>query len=534
MRNFFPVFFVTLVLTGLGGLAYFTQNPQSPWLEKAQEWPVVGKLAKDFRRAYLGPEAVGEPPVVLFAEEIAEADASGDMPEEPIRLDLPVTEQWARHEARENRGASPPDEAAPEDSAGTQARKPVWRSDQGAADESGAARSTRVEQTAMRPSIPRPSRRTSIPDDAEWHWFLPGQAVASSPGDGGIVRQYLSSMAYLPILERDGEWGKVIFQQEEGWIDTSWEPSFSRRKARRGIARHRTEPIRASSTQRLKKARKILGVDRPSRKLGPYDLFTDIEDESLLDFLDQTAQRAEDAYFARFGRLPSGDPRRSIVFFADKDSYVEYSGDELGLRSAGHAGGGTLVFFAENRTRADIARTLVHEIAHLVNTRALTGRLPTWLEEGMASELGTVIVEDKDMASEVFGGASMAHPALVDLNLGIFRLRSLIQGKELPSVGILMQLTYELFHRPEIQSYGYAHSGAFVRFLLDGYDGTYREEFRSFLGQIAAGYAPTADLLTQELNEDVETLDRRFQEWVLAEGERIQADFERRGISLRF
>ena len=58
-----------LVLGALGGLAWLTHHPETPWLVRAAGWPVVGPLAVRFRAAYLPP---GPTPKVEAEEPEAE------------------------------------------------------------------------------------------------------------------------------------------------------------------------------------------------------------------------------------------------------------------------------------------------------------------------------------------------------------------------------------------------------------------------------------------------------------------------------
>ncbi len=335
------------------------------------------------------------------------------------------------------------------------------------------------------------------------------------------VRARLSSMAYLPVLGRRGEWAQVMFRGRQGWIDTSWQPPFRRRKAGRGVLRHRYEPVRASDSQRLKRARKLLGIDRPSRKLGAYTLYTDVEDEELLAFLDLAAATAEEAYFTRFGRLPSGDPKRSAVIFARRADYRRYSETAPGLpgTEAGHAGRGVLAMFAEGRSRQSLARTLVHEIGHLLNDRAVALHLPTWLEEGMASDLGSLWVEGSPNDSRPLAGllALVANGPEARL----LTLAATLEAGQLPSVAVLMSLDRKTFQVNA--AYAYTHGAALVRYLLDSEDAGRGEAFRAFLKRVAVGHGADPALLLRLLEMDVAELDASFRAWLRVEATAAEA-----------
>lgn len=513
MRTVGPILLILLVLSLLGGFAWLTRNPETPWLEEAEDWPLVGDLASRFRTAYLGPAARRD----------GETSQARTEPRDPPPS---APERPKRRPARAAPSATP---KAPEEE---------------------AASTTRVTTTA--PEGPFVVAETSSPEPAdsvivpaaritgrftfetraprelqgldglpykirEWTWCLPGNRILTAPEAGAGEQALLSSMSYLPVLGRQEKWAQVMYRGQKGWIDTAWEPPHRRRKAGRGILRHRHEPVRASDSRRLNRARKILGMDRPSRTLGAYTLYTDVEDEELLGFLYLAAGTAEDAYFARYGRLPAGNPKRSAVLFAKREDYRRFTQGKgpLSGNESGHAGSGVLAFFAEGRSAKTLARTLVHEIGHLLNTRALARGLPSWLSEGIASDLGALWVEgtpdESNLHAEAFSFLRNGS------DLGLLQLTSTQKIGKLPSVGVLMSLDSKTFYSSP--AYSYTHATGFLRYLLDSEDAGRGEPFRAFLGKIAAGFHPTPALLLKQLDTDVDDLDRRFRAWLEVETE---------------
>ena len=521
---------VILVFLGLlAGFAYFSQNPESPHLEKAREWPVVGTLAQRFREAYLGSDGgdaegrvatdddgtegdEGETVVVVRlgadGKPLSEKQLSG---EEPLEIFAsPVSPEQARERAAASRSRS--GETEPTSSTLVDAL----------AEGSSRKRRSRRETSAPVPSPAAAVVAREKPTylGQEWTWFLPSQTIRTAPRAEALARVELVSMAWLPVLGRRGPWAEVVYDGERSWIDTSWEPPHRKKGARRGLLRHRHEPVRSSDWGDLVRARKILNLDEPTRTLGAYDVLTDVRDEDLFGFLDHAAAAAEEAYFARFGRLPSGDPGRTVVLFADRDDYREYTGDDSPVaRHVGHARTGIVVLFAEGRTREELGRTLVHEIGHLLNDRALAWRLPPWLEEGLATDLGSVWVESSRMVRDPYRDARSF--VLQGPDARLLHLGRILEEKGLPPLAALMSLDYDTFHQQGlIESWAYAQSVAFVRYLLDGEDGRHREGFLKFLKKIAGGYGADPRLLLKLLDLELEELERGFRRWL---GEEIQA-----------
>ena len=62
VRRWVSYGWILALLLFFGGFAWLTRHPDSPLLERAGEWPVIGDLARAFRRAYLPSPAVPAEP----------------------------------------------------------------------------------------------------------------------------------------------------------------------------------------------------------------------------------------------------------------------------------------------------------------------------------------------------------------------------------------------------------------------------------------------------------------------------------------
>ncbi len=502
---------IALGLALYGGFVYLGHHPESPWLEKAQEWPYVGELARRFREAYLPRTSAG---VEASSEEAVRVVVVEMVPTEPIDLtSMPIAPRAPR-KGEGKAGVTPPPPRA----------GPLHLPPPSAVETRSSVSRTAVRTPITRPALPQPELRYIALD---WVWYLPGNRILAAAQPEAEVQLLLESMSYLPVLAREGNWAQVFYNDRKGWIDTSWKPPFKRRKAGRGILRHRAEPVKSSYFFNLKKARRILGIGRTAVKVGAYDLYTDVEDETLLAFLDSTAAAAEEAYFARYGRLPEGNPTRSTVLFAKEADYRRYTEatSSLSGTQVGHAGRGVLAFFAEGRSREDLARTLAHEITHLVNHRALARSLPPWLEEGLAADLGSAWVED---SSSVESGGAANDSLKVEvqgMESRLFLLGEYLKAEKLPPVTFLLSLDREGFHEPGAQSYAYAHSVALIRYFLDGDGGRHADGFRLFLKRIAVG--TRADLL-KCVEMSPEELESGFRAWLETEVVRGRERLEKR------
>jgi hypothetical protein len=474
MRRFLRALVVRLAVaaflaTVVGG-AWLTHHPDHPKLEEAEGWPVIGGLARSFRAAYLPPV----PPAAAEQEATAETAA-----EEPLEIFAPRA-------------------------AATHTHAPV-----------GMA------------ALDLPP----LPEPIAWRWLLPEQPLQPSraSGEGAIA---LGSLSYVPILEREGSWARVLFWAREWWIDEEWNPpSLDLRRASQGPLRRRISPVQDSSPERLAEAGRILGLRAPVGHLGPYRLWTDVDDPALLEALDEVASVAEEAYSARYGRLPSGVPVRSAVLFAREADYRRFASPvSLPWHQSGHAEPGLLALFAEGRAHDRVLSTLVHEIAHLLSSRALAPDLPPWLGEGIAEDLAATWSEPVGSADYSFARAAQVSytPRPCDqLGIRVLFLDRLRPVDELPDLATVLLASHDEFYATlERVRTGYPFSGVLVCYLLDGDGGRYRDGFRQYLERIAQGDGPDLEHFLDSFGARdpafLAELEGDFRSWLSRESRRTE------------
>lgn len=521
-----PATLMILFLAAFGGFAYFTRHPESPVIEEAESWPVLGEVATRFREHYLGPRSDLDPTVEGSGEgeedDVVYEFVDGTLRPAERRATPPVAPPRSNRSDEPRRGRASPIPEMPVILADSQGRTP------------GLSSATS--------SDPEPLAVPFVAED--WRWFLPGQSLRSAPDERAEEIASLQALAFLPILGREGLWARVRLRGEFGWIDTSWQPPHSRRDARQGGLRRKAEPPRGADWKALGDLKEHFGLRRPNGRLGDFGLYTDVEDDDLLAFFDETAKAAEAAYFARFARLPSGDPLRAAAFFARRVDYDRFAASSGTMRSGDHVGyaaDGTIAFYAEERSRLDLASTLVHEITHILNGRSLTWWLPPWLEEGLASDLGSVWIEP---AEDVLADGESPSAALERRRIGrwqvgraetyVIVLAEILEKGDLPPMLSVISADRKTFMARENVRVGYAYGASLVRYLLDG---GHRGGFLRFLHRVADGYEPNAALLLQSLGFDeealeedplaaTEPLDQGFRQWLRIENERAHRDLQ--------
>jgi hypothetical protein len=508
---------LALALAALAGVAWLSRHPDTPWLVRAESRPVVGPLARALRRAF-GPAArpPGGGPGAGSSRERGPAVEIIVLPPRPIgHLGL---------------GTEP---ASQEPAAGS---RPVTD------------------------SPPPPGSGTAGPLGAsEEVWLLPGTALRGDPRGSAPALATIEAIANLPVLERRGDWARVAYRRREGW---ALAPARSDGPPLGSAA----EPVRpvlalAPDPLRLSRALAALGVtgaggpaDRdlareasaaagspaspgaaaeapaavspPPAALGPYRLYTDVDRPELLRFLAAAADAVEPAYRERYRREPLGEPAEAVVLFADEARYRRFQAQEArlaGLAASGHAGHGIVALYAGEETPTAIAATLIHELVHLVNRRALGPALPPWLDEGLAGDLGaSALSAEGILLPDVLGGEIAASPGRIDYHgarASLRRLREAIDAGTAPRLGSLLALAWEEFVAPPRSELHYAASALFLRYLASAEGGALAPALRSFLKAVSEGEPPTAEALTLHLGRPLARLELGFRAWVAARDE---------------
>ncbi len=278
---------------------------------------------------------------------------------------------------------------------------------------------------------------------------------------------------------------------------------------------------------RLAAARALLDAPRTELAIGGYLLLSDLADPWLLARAVAVIGGLEPAYVERYGRPPVGGPREAIVLFAGETGYRHFqAGDPrlAGLASStGLAGKGIVATFRGSRSDDELLGTLVHELAHLLNRRALGPSLPSWLDEGIADDLGASRI---DPAGRLLPGSWSRtleqQGQEIRISGGEAALRDLAQlfGPDGAApgeleLGTLLALDWEEFVAEESAELHYAAAAAFLRMLLAAPPRA--AVLRGWLAEVAAGGPAEAESLRRTLDLSWEELERDLALWTRAE-----------------
>lgn len=352
-------------------------------------------------------------------------------------------------------------------------------------------------------------------------WVVPGTIMRHQPDETSPKILQFDAIANVTWLEKKRDWYRVWRRNQEGWVylegyDDEEPPYGSEPEPPRPL------PSQEPEKEDLRVARGYLGAPERLLAVGPYQLYTDSRDDGLLAHLDRLASRLEDGYVKRLGRNPvDASPKEIVVLYQDEKSYRQLqnrSARLVGLIAGGHTRSGLAVLYVGPRSQWEVGSTLIHELVHTLNRRALGPALPSWLDEGLADDLAlAAVAETGDIHLGSLGGERLRVEGEITMRGGVaslWGLRDAAREGRLPHVRELLLLDWEKFVRADRARSHYAAAAFWVRFLLDGDDGRLAEPFRLYLHDVSQGEPATPEALRRRLDLPWSVLDARYQLWI--------------------
>ncbi|MGD2114001.1 MAG: hypothetical protein PVG07_03045 [Acidobacteriota bacterium] len=382
-----------------------------------------------------------------------------------------------------------------------------------------------------------------------------GTPLRERPDPRAPILMVIGADSELPELERRGGWVRVRFVDTRGWlVDPALGPRSGEGPDGDGLGYGRLAygPVEPDP-ELLARARSLLGAGGAGYPLGPWTLYTDVDDPRLLASLDRLARSVVTVYPERFGLDPGLDPgrdsardpepetreapeaREAVVLFAREEAHRDFLGEGSALAALGaegYAGAGLVTLARGDRSEEAVRSLLVHELVHLLDRRALGPRTPPWLEEGLAHSMASSrITPSGRLVPEALGGGTR----VIDRRLagpdgeiritvettggraGLDRAVDALDRDALVPLERLVHLPWSRMVDPDGRQLRYAQSALFVRFLLDGDRGRWRLGFRSYLAAVADGDPGAPDALLEALGTDWATLERELGTWLRAQ-----------------
>ncbi len=374
---------------------------------------------------------------------------------------------------------------------------------------------------------PPPATPLGEPQAAEFGrvWVTPGMDLLAAPRQGAAKVSTLNLYANVAVVDHRPGWVKVRHRAQSGWIPFD-DPRFGPDPPL-GSDPEPPRPLAARTPEaaHLQRARGLLTSPEAAGSLGPYVLYTDLQDADRLRFLDRIAGGVEAVYRARYGRDPVGQPAEAVVLYTREEAFQELLRQDARLAelpASGHSGQGVVALYDGGRPRTEVGATLVHELVHLLNRRALGPVLPSWLDEGLANDLAQSRLDgDGGLDPRTLGGVTVRADSQIRMYGARASLQQLvlaIEEERLRPLPELLGLDWDEFVRRD-GSLHYAHSAFWIRYLADGEAGALAPGFRAFLGRVADGGSPGSEALRESLGRSWDDLERGFRAWILAQRE---------------
>lgn len=312
----------------------------------------------------------------------------------------------------------------------------------------------------------------------DYLWVAAGTPLREAPSAAAEIVATVEETINLFVDERRGEWARVHGRAFDGWVRSPAPEIVA------GALGDRPQPVlplpgRAPDPAELDRSLERFSSRPVVTRIGPYLAYRDGEGGAIDDLCAERIARSEERWTARYSVEPVGEAAEVILLFADRDAYTAFSeGLEgpLPPRTA-HTGRGLVATWTSGRPAGEICRTLVHEIAHLLERRSLGPALPPWLGEGLAADFTSHLLEEA--------------PQLVAVE------RAVERGVA-PDFGAVVGLDSAGFYGSGRELH-YASSAAWVRYLVSVPELAPR--FRSFLAYLARGGPLGEDLGEEDFPE---------------------------------
>lgn len=356
--------------------------------------------------------------------------------------------------------------------------------------------------------------------DRDFIWLRPGTGLHRAADSRSPLVEVVPAAARLAVLGRDDDWYQVMGSRQMAWAHL---PNYGRDgEPPLGSEPAAPKPLpgRSPDPDLLAQATGLLQSLAEPATLSGYEFFTDLEDDQLAHVLGGVADNIERAYTQRYGVAPIDKPREAVVLFGREHDYRSFQNtlERLaGLPAVGLVSRGVVAVYVGQRDHKEVAATLIHELVHLLNRRALGPALPLWLDEGLADDLSySGIRESGELAPDELAGSTVDLGSVVIWKGGraaaLELKRALIADRAVP-LETLLSLEWREFVDPEMRLH-YPQSALFVRYLIDS-EPALRTGFHAYLKGIAEGESVAPAVLLDATGRTWDQLETGFRDWAL-------------------
>ena len=195
----------------------------------------------------------------------------------------------------------------------------------------------------------------------------------------------------------------------------------------------------------------------------------------------------------------SGTIRKRLAFYL-YSRLSDYAAS--GGAGAGMFAGNRLMAFVPKGGGAEAWRVVQHEGFHQFVTQVIGGRMPIWVNEGLAEYFGEGIWTGDDFVTGVIP------------NRRLGRVRALIQDNQLRPFPQMFTLSSASW-RSNLDVKNYDQAWSMVHFLVNADDGKYRKPFAEFLKDVSSGRTASV-AFAERFGSDLKAFEDKYRQWWLS------------------
>lgn len=246
------------------------------------------------------------------------------------------------------------------------------------------------------------------------------------------------------------------------------------------------------------------GADEPTARLKRYRthyyiIYTDLPVETVREAVVRLKAMAEEYHQRTRGF--AGVIKRRLPFYLFSRGEDYYAAGGL-PGSTGTYDGSKLMAMASRRFGDGFWHTVQHEGFHQFADTVIRGRLPVWVDEGLADYFGHGIWTGDGLVTGLIPRGRMR------------RVQRMIKTKRMLGFLEMMTMTQKRWNG-QMNGRNYDQAWSMTYFLVHAYGGRYREAFGQFIKDIASG-KPWEAAFVKRFGRDTTAFQRRYADWWLA------------------
>ena len=234
-----------------------------------------------------------------------------------------------------------------------------------------------------------------------------------------------------------------------------------------------------------------------------YIIHTDLDIEGVREAAVRMTAMARE--YSRRTAGFSGAIRRKLPFFLYRNTTDYYAAGGM-PGSAGLYKGDKLMAVAGKKTSSRTWHVVQHEGFHQFAHSVIRGKIPVWVNEGLAEYFGEAIYTGDGFVTGIIPPYRLR------------RLKRLIEAGDVKNVREMMQMSYKQWVG-DLAITNYDMAWSMVHFLVHGDDGKYVKALGAFINDISVSRMRYEQAWAKNFGRDLDAFQKRYIAWWLARGD---------------